>query len=92
MAGYRSWNLALLNLAQLVLQLSAGAGRRVQERVVVPLQRHRGHALGAGQVPIMRSVCYVELQTWVREDFTITEKAPTGAFSMLKVPKHGKYM
>ena len=75
MAGYRSWNLALLNLAQLVLQLSAGAGRRVQERVVVPLQRHRGHALGAGQVPSRRS--YVELQTRVREDFTITENAPT---------------
>ena len=31
-------------------------------------------------------MCAVELQTKVREDFTITEKAPTRAFSWLKAP------
>ena len=30
--------------------------------------------------------CAVELSTKVREDFTITEKVPTVAFSWLKVP------
>ena len=36
-----------------------------------------------------RPVCepgILELETEGREDFTITEKAPTGAFSWLKVP------
>ena len=31
-------------------------------------------------------VWVVELQTKVREDFTITEKAPTNVFSLLKAP------
>ena len=30
------------------------------------------------------ALCALELQTKVREDFTITEKAPTKAFSCLK--------
>ena len=33
-----------------------------------------------------RSFLVVELQTKVREDFTITEKAPTRAFSWFKAP------
>ena len=31
-------------------------------------------------------VSRIELQTKIREDFTITEKAPTRAFSLLKLP------
>ena len=36
--------------------------------------------------PHILTRCLVELQTKVREYFTITEKAPTRAFSLLKAP------
>ena len=40
------------------------------------------------QNPLNKSTYEVELQTKVHEDFTITEKAPTRAFSWLKAPNY----
>ena len=45
--------------------------------------------LGRGScAPVMDTVSPVEVTTMVREDVTITEKAPPGAFSWLKAPTY----
>ena len=49
-------------------------------------QQPRHHPLG--QVSVLCVFAFVELQRKVREDFTITEKAPLKAFSWLKTVSH----
>ena len=58
-------------------------GRGAVERHVRP--RHRRHVLGRGLRQRVLTIV-LQVQTINRRSFTITEKAPTMAFSWLKAP------